>query len=508
MQHMRRQEKRREVGALGLRSSEVEALLLVAESRVDLGRGEARGEVARADEFTTLTHGSRQLVGHVRKKLVHLGSLRPQSFPALQADQHVATDLELAAAVHPLADGVGRLGLEGGLDHDRDAKAQLVLGERRDRTLEREDLGRHLLRRVDLADVQVVLLGNADVGALGAAGPVGVPRGHLRRAAVEATEHLLDGLLVVIVLDECLLLLAAQLQCGGQHGVVVVRAVLAVGRIDDQGVEALCLSLAEHLCTDVPALAVEIMVVDVDDGRGHAALLEHRRDGLHMPPNCIGRPIGTLAWVLDPQLLQLQAAGLKQIDLTTGPLLQCLQGEFWREDPVGHRDAPGLQQFAGGLILRRVALRLIDEVARVEIIRMPRHPCATHANAGPVVVGDNLGCGIEKRLADGSWQLGQAIDVLRALQRVRGHVVRQAELHDHGRVEASDEARLVLRPTDLVAHAAGPFSPDLRVLPGDVGHRGGLGIVALLRCVARCDGDPATSLLVKLTSQLLDVVFV
>jgi len=64
-----------------------------------------------------------------------------------------------------------------------------------------------------------------------------------------------------------------------------MRAVLAVGRIDDQGVEAFCLRLAEQVGADVAAKPVEIMVVDVHQGGRQTPLLEHRCNGLHVRPN-------------------------------------------------------------------------------------------------------------------------------------------------------------------------------------------------------------------------------
>mmetsp|Transcript_33947 Transcript_33947/g.86048 ORF Transcript_33947/g.86048 Transcript_33947/m.86048 type:complete len:245 (-) Transcript_33947:883-1617(-) len=244
MQHMGCQEQRREISALGLRGGEIQAFLLVAQRRVTLCCGQVSWKILGANEFRTLAHRRIQLVRHVGKEFVHLRCLGNQGLPTLQANQDIAANLQLASAVYPLANRIGRLGLNTRLDHDGDAQAQLVLGERCDGPLEGEHLVCNLLGMVDLAHVQRVLLRNADIRALRAAGPVRVPRGHLRVAAVEAAEHLLDGLLVVVVLHKGLLLLAGELQRRGQYGVVVVGAVLAVGRIDDQSVEALRLRLA------------------------------------------------------------------------------------------------------------------------------------------------------------------------------------------------------------------------------------------------------------------------
>ena len=60
-----------------------------------------------------------------------------------------------------------------------------------------------------------------------AARPVRVPRSHLRGAAVEAAQQLLDQLLVVIVLGEGVALGVAEGEGLAEHGVVVVRAVLS-----------------------------------------------------------------------------------------------------------------------------------------------------------------------------------------------------------------------------------------------------------------------------------------
>mmetsp|Transcript_104561 Transcript_104561/g.253798 ORF Transcript_104561/g.253798 Transcript_104561/m.253798 type:complete len:247 (+) Transcript_104561:1252-1992(+) len=241
-----------------------------------------------------------------------------------------------------------------------------------------------------------------------------------------------------------------------------MRAVLTVCSINDKRGEALGLGQPESLGTNVRARAVEVMVVDVNYGRLKAALLEDIGHGLDMGPDGLPSPVLAVAWILHADLMKLQTCLLEDVDLAAGPLLERLKGELCREDPVGHRQALGLQQLCSGLVLGRVAL-LVHKVARVEVVRLPGHELAAHTHAWPVVVGDHLRRGVEERLSDGGRQLRQAVDVLRALQGVCRHVVRQAQLHDHGRVEATDQAGLILGPTDLVAHAAGLLCPDLGV---------------------------------------------
>ena len=42
-----------------------------------------------------------------------------------------------------------------------------------------------------------------------------------------------------------------------------------------------------------------------------------------------------------------------------------------REDPVGHRDALGLEELGRGLVLGRVAGLWVEVVAGVEVVRLP-----------------------------------------------------------------------------------------------------------------------------------------
>mmetsp|Transcript_121661 Transcript_121661/g.349676 ORF Transcript_121661/g.349676 Transcript_121661/m.349676 type:complete len:300 (-) Transcript_121661:913-1812(-) len=135
MEQLRGHEQRGKVCALLLRRAEVQTLLLVAEGDVALMRIEIRRKVLGGDEFLLLGKGRLQLRRHVGQELVHLRRLRHERLPPLQADQDIAADLELAAAIHPLAHGLGRLGLDAILDHDRDAEAELVLRERGHRAL-------------------------------------------------------------------------------------------------------------------------------------------------------------------------------------------------------------------------------------------------------------------------------------------------------------------------------------------------------------------------------------
>mmetsp|Transcript_39825 Transcript_39825/g.103789 ORF Transcript_39825/g.103789 Transcript_39825/m.103789 type:complete len:579 (+) Transcript_39825:231-1967(+) len=412
VQHLRRQQQRREVGALGLRGGKVETLLLVAQRGVLLRRGEAGRQVRGAHQLRLRGQRRVQLVLHVVEQLVGLWRLRHQGLPSLQAYEDVSAHPQLAAAVHPLAHRLWGLRLDAVLDHEADAKPQLVLGERRDGALEGPHLVRDLLGVVDEAHVEVELLGDADVGALGATRPVGVPRRHLRVAAVEPAEDRLEVLLVVVVLDEGSFLLWRQRQRAGQNRVVVMRAVLAVRRVDDQRVEALLLRHAEQLGSGVPAHAVEVVVVDVDDGGLHAARFENLVHGLHVRPDGRGRPVLALPGVLEAQLVQGEACRLEHVNLTASPVLEGLQRELGGEHPVGHGQALGLQQLGRGLVLRRVARLGVVEVARVEVVRRPRHQLAAHADTWAVVARDQLGGVFEERLADLRGKLHKSVHVL------------------------------------------------------------------------------------------------
>mmetsp|Transcript_15722 Transcript_15722/g.27930 ORF Transcript_15722/g.27930 Transcript_15722/m.27930 type:complete len:363 (-) Transcript_15722:1332-2420(-) len=139
---------------------------------------------------------------------------------------------------------------------------------------------------------------------------------------------------------------------------------------------------------------------------------------------------------------------------------------------------------------------------------MPRHPAGCGVPARAVVSRNEVCRGLEERASDLRSQLGKAVDVLRPLQGVGGHVVGQTQPEDGRGVEAADEARLVLRAADLVAHAARALGPDLRVLPGEVADGAALGVVALLRGVPGRDRHPAAALFPQLLAKLLDVILV
>mmetsp|Transcript_88345 Transcript_88345/g.229197 ORF Transcript_88345/g.229197 Transcript_88345/m.229197 type:complete len:332 (-) Transcript_88345:214-1209(-) len=206
--------------------------------------------------------------------------------------------------------------------------------------------------------------------------------------------------------------------------------------------------------------------------------------------------------------MQCNTMSSKDVDLAACPLLQSLKWELGREDPIRHRDALSLQQFSCRLILRRVARGLVNVVASMEVVRVPRHELAIHTQSWPVEARDNLRRGIKQGLPDGRRKLSKAVHILGSLQGVRRHVEGQAQLHDHCRVEATDKACLILGPANLITHAARLLSPDLSVAARDRGHSSGFRVVALLCCVTWCYRHPPAALLVKLAAELCNVVLV
>mmetsp|Transcript_99950 Transcript_99950/g.214054 ORF Transcript_99950/g.214054 Transcript_99950/m.214054 type:complete len:400 (+) Transcript_99950:1546-2745(+) len=179
-----------------------------------------------------------------------------------------------------------------------------------------------------------------------------------------------------------------------------------------------------------------------------------------------------------------------------------------REDPVRHGDALGLEQLSCGLILGRVPFGSIIEVARVEVVGLPRNELSAHAHRRPVVAGHHLRRGVKERLANVGRQLRQAVHVLRSLQRERWHVIGKADLQDGCRVPATNEAGLVLRTPGLVADATGLLCPCLCILARERGHDGRLRVVALLCRVARRHRHPAAALGTELAAQGLDIVVI
>jgi hypothetical protein len=171
-------------------------------------------------------------------------------------------------------------------------------------------------------------------------------------------------------------------------------------------------AIAPAAVSVLPAHAVEVVVVDVDDGGLHAARLEHLVHRLHVRPDGLGRPVLALPGVLDAQLVQGEACRLEHVDLAAGPVLEGLKRELGGEHPVGHRQALGLQQLGRGLVLRRVPRLGVVEVARVEVVRRPRDQLAAHADAWAVVVRDQLGSVVEERLADLRGELHEPVHVL------------------------------------------------------------------------------------------------
>mmetsp|Transcript_3316 Transcript_3316/g.7842 ORF Transcript_3316/g.7842 Transcript_3316/m.7842 type:complete len:273 (-) Transcript_3316:2035-2853(-) len=267
----------------------------------------------------------------------------------------------------------------------------------------------------------------------------------------------------MVVLQQSVLLLRGEVEACEQNRVVVVRPVLAVCPVDDHVREALRLSHCEDLSTDVSSHAVEIVVVDVDDGLVKTSGLELSDDHLAMRPNSLSGPVLTLTRIFDPDLGKFDIVLGKDVDLAVCPLLQGLQREPGREDPVGHGNATSLQQLGRGLVLGRVARGLIHVVACVEVVWLPRDKLSGNALARPVVSSHHLCRGVEERQADLRRELGESVHVLRALQRVPWHVVGQAQGHDHGRIEATDQAGLVLRSANLVSDAAGLLCPDFSI---------------------------------------------
>mmetsp|Transcript_102006 Transcript_102006/g.243215 ORF Transcript_102006/g.243215 Transcript_102006/m.243215 type:complete len:585 (-) Transcript_102006:572-2326(-) len=143
----------------------------------------------------------------------------------------------------------------------------------------------------------------------------------------------------------------------------------------------------------------------------------------------------------------------------------------------------------------------------MEVVGHPRHP-ALDASLAAVVLRHDLARRLEERTPDLGRKLCQAIDVLRALQRVSRHVVGQAEAKNRGRIEATNQTCLVLCPARLIANAASFLCPDFGVDSTDVAHGRALGVIALLGRVTGRHGNPAAALLVELGSQLCDVVLV
>mmetsp|Transcript_39707 Transcript_39707/g.69000 ORF Transcript_39707/g.69000 Transcript_39707/m.69000 type:complete len:313 (+) Transcript_39707:1183-2121(+) len=312
----------------------------------------------------------------------------------------------------------------------------------------------------------------------------------------------------MIVLNHCLLLLSGQTECACQHCVVIVRSVFAVSTIDDKIVEALLLSHFEQVCPDVACEPVEVMVVDVNDWQVHLLRCEHGVDGLAVRPDVFWGPIHTLSRVLDTELMKLQASCCKHVNLPPGPCCEGFQRELWRKHPVGHGDDLRLQQLTCGVILWRVLSCWVVEVASMEVVWLPRHPHAPDTNSWPVVLGHHFCSCVEEWLADLCRQFHQTVHILRTLEGVSRHVVWQSENHDLSRIKPTNQASLVLSPTCLVANASSCLSPDLRVLLGDGADGARLGVVALLRGVARCHRDPAAALRSQLATKLRDVVFI
>mmetsp|Transcript_146858 Transcript_146858/g.208167 ORF Transcript_146858/g.208167 Transcript_146858/m.208167 type:complete len:473 (-) Transcript_146858:242-1660(-) len=249
------------------------------------------------------------------------------------------------------------------------------------------------------------------------------------------------------------------------------------------------------------------MIVDVDDRRWETLLFEGRDHRFDVSPHSVRRPVFALARILDTDLVQLQALRAEEVNLALGPLLQSLQGKFGREDPIWHWQAFCVQQLQGRLVLWAVTCFRVDEVAGMEVVGHPRHP-ALDASLAAVVLRHDLTRRLEERAPNLRGKLCQAIYVLRTLQRVSWHVVRQAEAKNRRRIEAANQTCLVLCPARLVANAASFLCPNFGVDSTDVAHARALGVIALLGRVTGRHGNPAAALLVELGSQLCDVVLV
>ena len=106
----------------------------------------------------------------------------------------------------------------------------------------------------------------------------------------------------MVVLFQSLPLLIRQIQRRKHDGVVIVRAVLAVRPVDDQAWEPIGLGPSEKFAGDVRTKAVELMVVDVDDGGQFPALLKHAPNGFDVRPHRVHRPVHALPRILDADL--------------------------------------------------------------------------------------------------------------------------------------------------------------------------------------------------------------
>mmetsp|Transcript_96255 Transcript_96255/g.176248 ORF Transcript_96255/g.176248 Transcript_96255/m.176248 type:complete len:349 (-) Transcript_96255:2899-3945(-) len=179
MQHLWGNKEWGEVGASCDGLGEIETLLLISESVVDLGGCEALWEVFHADNACLCSQSSFQLACHILEEHVHVRCLLHKCLPTTQAHEHISTHLELSALLNPSSNRIGGLWLNAVFNHDADAKAELVFAERCDCTLKRENLGCHLFGMIDQTRVDRELLADADVGALSAACPVRVPGCHL-----------------------------------------------------------------------------------------------------------------------------------------------------------------------------------------------------------------------------------------------------------------------------------------------------------------------------------------